>query len=163
MKPPITSRKHYVQWSLYEIASVTNVAKNIAHSVPLLSVNTPDEVQEGSVIKAVFLELWLTSSANDGTEVVIVSKTTKDAVGPTYAQAIALDSYNDKKNVLFTHQGLSANDGINNPSAAFRGWIKIPKSKQRFGLGDNLVLSVANPHPTNDLDACGFATYKEYN
>jgi len=42
-----------------------------------------------------------------------------------------------------------------------RGWYKIPKTKQRFGLGDRLVLQIAS-QGTDALDFCGFATYKEY-
>jgi len=110
---------------------------------------------------AVFIELWLQNSANDGHAVVIVEKTQGDNAGPTFAEMAALFSYSNKKNILFTHEGLTSNDGVGNPVPILRQWIKIPKSKQRFGLGDGIALTLSNPS-SNNLNRCGFAVYKEY-
>jgi len=88
-------------------------------------------------------------------------KTVNLDAGPTFAEMQALGTFTLKKNILFTHQGLSPNDGVGNPVVVMRGWYKIPKSKQRMGLSDRIVLSIANLG-TGALDYCGFATYKEY-
>lgn len=140
---------------------MTRNTESIINALPIVDVNTPVEVQEGSVIKAVYFELWLEGSANDSFQVVTITKVPESGTGPTFAQMQALNAYPNKKNILFTHQGLSANDGVGNPMPVLRGWIKIPKSKQRFGLGDNLILTVSNPGPQT-VAYCGFATFKEY-
>ncbi len=161
MKAPIHSRKHYVQWTLSTALTVARNTEQIAKGVAVSAKDQPSEVEEGSVIKAVYIELWTLSSSSDGSEVVIICKDNSDGTGPTYNESITLDVYNNKKEIFFVHQGLSSNDGITSPTIAFKGWIKIPKSKQRFGLGDTLNVIISNPS-LNDLDYCGFATYKEY-
>ncbi len=161
MKAPIHSEKHYFQMSFATVGTLAAATQVVAHAVTMANKNAVNEVLEGSIIKAVYVELWTVSSASDGSEIVTILKDTQDLGGPTFAEMAALGSYNNKKNILFTHQGLSANDGINNPTPVIRGWIKIPKSKQRFGLGDKFLIVISNPS-ANDLDFCGFATYKEY-
>ncbi len=161
MRAPIHSQKHYVQWTLSTVATVAAVQEKIVQAVAVSDKNLPLEVSEGAIVKAVFIEVWLDSSSNDGSEILIIAKNPDGGSGALYAEAIALDGWLNKKNVLFVHQGLSANDGVGNPTPAFRGWIRIPKSKQRFGLGDTLSITLANPS-VNTLTYCGFATYKEY-
>ncbi len=78
------------------------------------------------------------------------------------ADATALHDYDNKKNILFTAQGLlTPNDGGQVP--VLRGWYKIPKGKQRFGLKDKLSVAVRNNNATAiDINFCGLAIYKEY-
>ncbi len=161
VRPVVHSTKHYVQFSLSQVATASRVNEDLAHAVESTTANLVDEVAEGTLIKAVFLELWVLDTGNDGSGVIIISKLPLDTVGPSFAAMNALGTYNNKKNILYTTQGLFPNDGIANPRVAFKGWIKIPKSKQRFGLGDRLVLTIAN-NSLQDLNYCGFCTYKEY-
>ncbi len=162
MRAPIHSEKHYFQMSLFTISATLSVNQKLIDSVALLNKNQTFEVVEGAVVKAVFIELWLLGSSSGGSEVVCLCKDVQNLQGPTAAEMAALGNYNNKKNILFVHQGLSPNDGGDAPVLVMRGWYKIPKSKQRFGLGDALNLTILNPHATNDLFACGFCTYKEY-
>ncbi len=161
MKPVIKSRKHYVQITRSEAITVTRNSELLIESVAVTSKNTPREVEEGAIVKAVYIEMWTEHSANDGFEIVTLSKQTDLGTGPTFAETLALDTYTNKKNVLFVHQGLGSNDGVNGPYVVMRGWYKIPKSKQRFGLGDILTLTMSNPGPQT-MGYCGFATFKEY-
>ncbi len=80
----------------------------------------------------------------------------------TTGQMAALHDYDNKKNILFTAQGLlTPNDGGQVP--VLRSWYKIPKGKQRFGLADELVLSIRNNNATAiDINLCGVIIYKEY-
>lgn len=162
MRAPIHSRKHYVQTTFSTVTGASRANVTIVNAVAVADKNSPSEVVEGAVVKAVYIEYWTISSAGDGSQVFIVSKNGQGQAGPLYAECIALDTWDNKKNILHVMQGLASNDGISTPMCVFKGWIKIPKSKQRFGLGDQLVVTIANPHATNDLDYCGFATYKEY-
>ncbi len=160
MKPVIHSQKHYVQQSRSEVATVALVTIDIIKSVEGTVANAVDEVIEGSIVKAVFVELWLLDSANDGSFIVTLEKlpSTSPAIG--FANMNALGTYSNKKNILYTTQGLSPNNAVGNPVPIIRQWFKIPKGKQRMGLGDELVLNIAN-NGLNDLEFCGFMTYKE--
>ncbi len=162
MKAPIHSDKHYVQMSLNTTGPVGVVNNTLVLAVEGSAASTVSTVVEGALVKAVYIELWLVGEGNAGSNMVILSKEPISAVGPTFTQSQALGTYQNKKNVLFTHQGLSANDAVGNPILIMANWYKIPKGKQRFGLGDRLVLTTVNMHATDDLFACGFATYKEY-
>ncbi len=145
-------------------STVLTVAANqedIIRSVIATDANSVDEVAEGSIVKAVYVELWTLDSGNDGSEVVTLTKMEGNASGPSFTEINGLGSYDNKKNILFVHQGLTSNDGIARPTVVMRGWYKIPKSKQRFGLGDQLTLTIAN-NGANNLFYCGFFTYKSY-
>ncbi len=161
MKAPIHSSKHYVQMSRFTVATVARVNQDLVIASKIQDINAVDEVVEGALVKAVYVELWLLNSSNDGSDIVTLTKTTAGSIGPSFTECNALGTYDEKKNILFTHQGLSSNNGVGNPIPIMRGWYKIPKSKQRFGLGDRLVLTIANNGPST-LEACGFALYKEY-
>jgi len=161
LRPVIKSRKHIVQFPFDTIATGITQNNIIGVVVDRTTADISNEVAEGSIIKAVFVELWLHNSANDGHAVVILEKAQSSSGGAVAAQMADLDSYVNKKNVLFVHEGLTSNDGVGNPVVIMNGWFKIPKSKQRFGLGDRLVLTVANPS-ANNLMRCGKAIYKEY-
>ncbi len=159
MRPVIHSEKHYVQISRSNVATVSTTGIDL-----ILSKAVPtgvDEVKEGAIVKAIYIELWLLDTANSGSNVVALGKTSVTSANPTFTEMNALGTYPEKKNLLFVHQGLSSNNGVGNPIVAMQGWYKIPKSKQRFGLGDELVLNIAN-NGLNELEFCGFATYKEY-
>jgi len=161
MRAPIHSTKHVVQFPFDGILTGTAQQITLASAVERTTANAASEVTEGSVIKAVYVELWLQNSSNDAHQIVVIEKHPDLGVGPTFAEMATLFSYTNKKNILFTHEGLSANDGVGNPMPVIRGWIKIPKSKQRFGLGDILRITISNPS-ANDLNRCGLAIYKEY-
>ncbi len=161
MKSPIHSRKHIVQFPFDAILTGTRQGIPLIVAVDRTIADAATEVIEGAVVKAIFIELWLQNSANDGFSVVVVSKNVAGDTGPAFGGMADLDSYDNKKNILFTHEGLTSNDGVGNPINVLRQWIKIPKGKQRFGLGDRLDISISNPS-SNSLNRCGMAIYKEY-
>ncbi len=161
VRPVIHSTKHYVQFPFSNIGAGVRENALLINAVAAPDKNISSEVEEGASIKAVFIEMWMINAGGDGTAIVIVEKTTNNNTGANVTDMASLFGYDNKKNILFTHQGLTSNDGIGNPIPVIRGWIKIPKSKQRFGLGDRLVLTISNVS-AQDLDRCGFTTYKEY-
>ncbi len=161
MKAPIHSQKHYVQFPIDQIATGTAQVITICSAVESTVANAASEVVEGSIIKAVYFELWLQNTGTLGEMIVTITKGMAGDFGPSFGEMAALFTYNNKKNVLFTSQGLTSNDGVSGPVNVIRQWIKIPKSKQRFGLGDNLILTISNTS-SNDLNRCGLAIYKEY-
>ncbi len=160
VRPMVHSVKHYVQFS---ISTVTGGAVDhliVAKSVSLDNVNTVDEVQEGSTIKAIYVELWARAgSTTPASGQMIVYKRISDTTLPSTTDMAALGDWDNKRNILYTTMGLF-NDQDADAIALYKGWIKIPRGKQRMGLGDFLNISVFSP--TIDLQLCGFATYKEY-
>ncbi len=160
MRPVINTRKHYVQWTITPVAVGTTVTENIVISVDLQDVNTPSEVREGAVVKAVYIEIWVIgqSDAASGNVLVSLYKKIGGATDMSQSEHVALDSYDNKKNVLYHTQGIT-NDGVANATPFIRQWFKIPKGKQRMGLGDQIKLAVSTQ--AEAVNYCGFATYKE--
>ncbi len=161
MKPPIVSRKHYVQFTQFTAASAAITAKNLAKAEAVQDVAGFADVTEGSVIKAVYIEFWFVGSdTTPSTFVCTLEKLVGTSVTPIFTEMTTLDAYHNKKNILYTSQGLLGEQNTN-PTPVVRQWFKIPKGKQRFGLNDRLNFHIANLG-SQDYLGCGFATYKEY-
>jgi len=159
LRPIVHSKKHYFQMSL---TSVTTASEN--DETLVIAVETPTSVfnvVEGALVKAVFIELWLIGQTNNQFFTIILAKYPGGVNAATITEMAALGDWDNKKNILYTTQGLAPNDGVGQPINVIRQWFKIPKGKQRFGLGDQLKLQVAS-RGDGTIDYCGFATYKEY-
>ncbi len=160
VKPMVHSVKHYVQTSIAAVASGAVLTTDLIHAVTALSVSDPDEVTEGSSVKAVYLELWVRGSATAAASgQLIVYKSVSDAGAPNATDMAALHDWDNKKNILYTTMGLY-NDVDADAIAVYKGWIRIPKGKQRFGLGDKLRWTILASG--QGINLCGFVTYKEY-
>jgi len=139
---------------------VAKATIDILESVQSTTANLVDEVSEGSICKAVFVEMWLLDTSNDGSFIVSLEKLPNGLPAMLFGSSNALGNYSNKANLLYVTQGLSPNNGVGNPVPIIRQWFKIPKGKQRMALGDKLVLNITN-NGLNDLEFCGFFTYKE--
>ncbi len=130
------------------------------NGVEVQNKNTQVEVAEGAIVKAIWVEFWLTSDdAGQGSFSVSIEKIPANATNMTFAQSIALGTYPNKKNVLYITRGLvSTTTGT--PIPVIRQWIPIPKGKQRFGLQDRLNINFTAI--ANGLTHCGFVLFKEY-
>ncbi len=161
MKPIIHSTKHYSQFSLFAVAggAITTLSPIIA--VAVVDKNAASEVEEGATIKAIWLDFWLTTDdAVQGSTVCIVEKVPgAQDTSVTTAEIASLMTYPNKKNVLFSFQGLTP-PNTQYPMNVFHGWYKIPKSKQRFGLNDKLSISFYGQG--DGLQVCGLSVFKEY-
>ncbi len=161
MRPIIHSTKHYVQISLSPVTTASILTTDLVVGVAVSDKNTVSEVEEGASVKAIFVELWAIGSVSDQFFTMIISKDPSNVGPPTIAEMAALGNWDNKKNILYTTQGLASNDGIAAPIPIIRQWFKIPKGKQRFSLGDRIRLEVAS-RGSATVTVCGFATYKEY-
>ncbi len=162
MLATINSEKHFVGRPTSNLAAAA-----ISNHVLAVAVNEPtalQEVREGSVIKAVFVELWVVGSEAVGgiqSFNITVEKLLGGQTAMTNAQSLNLGSYPNKKNVLYTTQGILATANAGPTYAMLRQWYPIPKGKQRMGLGDQLILNVANI-AAGAIQQCGITIYKEY-
>ncbi len=161
MRPTINSTKHYHQITLSTATTGALANSVLVTAVERTVANTANEVVAGAIVKAVFFEMWVIGSVSDQFFTAIVSKNPSGVSAPTTTNMTNLFAWNNKKNILYTTQGLASNDGIGNPVAIHRGWIRIPKGKQRFGQGDALTFTIMS-RGSATITFCGFATYKEY-
>ncbi len=162
MKPIIHSRKHYNQISQSTVGQAAVVDTILFQSIEGHST-VPSHILEGANVKACYLEFWVSqdSASVVGSYTAILYVNPGNTPIVTTAQMAALHDYANKKNVLETHQGLlTPNDGGQVP--IFRGWYKIPKGKQRFGLQTSLNVAIRNNNSTAiDINFCGIAVFKE--
>ncbi len=160
VRPILHSTKHYVQHSIATVTAGSVLNGVVVDSVDVSGKNVPVEVEEGNSVKAVYVELWIRSaSATPSSGQMIFYKKSSDTTNPSAIDMAALNDWDNKKNILYTTMGLF-NDADADAIAIFKGWIKIPKGKQRMGLGDSLNWAIFSP--TIDLHVCGFETFKEY-
>ncbi len=162
MKPVIHSIKHYVSHTRAATVTGTTLALVIVDAVSVSAVGAAtNQVEEGSIVKAVYVENWYVADQDAmGSCTMILEKVPAGQDPATTTQMANLGAYPNKKNVLQVHQGLTPGQN-QNPMPFFMNWYKIPKGKQRFGLGDRLVLSQVAV--SGGMETCGFFTYKEYN
>ncbi len=159
MRPVIQSTKKYIQISLATVVAGANLNTVLAQAIDIVA-GTDNHVITGSIIKAVFVELWVRGGeTSPGSTLVTLVKVPGDGVLPSFTEMVGLNDYTNKKNVLYHTQGLT-NDANADAIPFVRQWFKIPKGKQRFGLNDRLILAVSAQALDNII--CGFATYKSY-
>ncbi len=161
VRPVVHSEKHIVQTSIVTDTLNTVGTTNIINAVAVSDKDAVNEVVEGAIVKAVYLEYWIKSSGTSGlaSGQWCLFKKIGDASNPSTTDMAALADWDNKKNILVMGMGLY-NDNTADAVAVIRGWVKIPKSKQRFGLGDALTIAFFNPAVS--ANRCGFALYKEY-
>ncbi len=82
------------------------------------------------------------------------------AAGMDFTDMANIGAYPNKKNILFVSQGVIGGLTGGQSVAVMRNWYKIPKGKQRQGLGDFFQVHIAAIGQA--IQVCGFATYKEY-
>ncbi len=158
MRPRVHVEKHFNQKSIFTVA-----ASAILNSVILTAVAVPSaatHVREGCTISALYVEMWVSSTDTAQVSGVVTLEKVEGAttVLMTTGDSAALNDYDNKKNIFHTFQGLIPTE-IQYPMAAIRGWFKIPKGKQRFGLGDRMVLNIHGQ--SGAIQGCGFFLYKE--
>ncbi len=165
MLAPINTIKHYVHRSNVSVVTGTLQTNPIVESVAGAADANAFEVKEGSVVKAIYVELWVTPTGASGTNTQVILILEKEPGGitvpMTFAQSQNLGAYPNKKNILFVTQGVQTSS-LNGANAVvlMRNWFLIPKGKQRMGLGDRLVLHVSNLG--TNAQSCGLFTYKEF-
>ncbi len=164
MLAPIISIKHYVQSTIATVTSgsttlVTVVATHANTALPTAT----NSVQEGSIVKAIYIEFWLKGlgAADAATQFLFtIYKNPGGQNNLSNSDALNLMAYDNKKNVFFQSQGVIGGVGGGQSVPVIRQWLKIPKGKQRFGLNDKLQIGISAVGES--ISHCGFQTFKEY-
>ncbi len=160
VRAPINTEKHYGQLTITTVAfgAVSNGV--LVDAVAVIDKTTPDEVEEGSSVKAIFVERWITfDDAEQSTQVLIIEKVPAGQAPATAAQMANLNDYPNKKNILYTTMGL-VNPVAGVAMPLMKQWVSIPKGKQRFGLGDRLFVNILAQ--ADGVNICGFQIFKEW-
>ncbi len=164
MLAPINSIKHYVGQPRAVIGVGASLSLEIADVVNAPVSSTREKITIGSMIKAIHVEMWILGGGATNTSstfVMIVEKIPSGQADPTFADMLNLGGYNNKKNILYTTEGIiGSNVDGTGMIPIIRDWMLIPKGKQRMGQGDRLVLTLATVEQS--LVICGIFTYKEY-
>ncbi len=163
MLAPIHTIKHFVARSNTGttpggLANLVIAEAKVAPAAALTS-----DVLEGSIIKAVHVEMWCAHNSavgNSSQITFIVEKVPAGQAAANATQLLNLQAYPNKKNIFYTFQGITPNTQTSNPIPLIRDWLLIPKGKQRMGFGDKLVLSFTVVSETTQT--CGMTIYKEY-
>ncbi len=163
MQAPINSVKHYVHKTNALLVSGALASEFVADAVVAPATASAASVKEGSIIKAFHLEVWIGGIEATGVTsqfTFAIEKAPGNTTAITAAQLLNLGSYPNKKNILYSSQGVLGSIVDGTPTIpVFRGWVLVPKGKQRMGLDDSLRWHLTG---VGDLRVCGIATYKEF-
>ncbi len=159
VRPTINSEKHIVQIGFNNADIGTTTTQNLVQVVQGATAGAR-EVRVGAVVKAIYIELWFQGEGmTTGTSIAILEKAITGLDPPSTLEMLDLHDYANKKNIIFTHQGLSS-DQNTNAVPIMRGWYNIPKGKQRMSLGDRWDLQFLAQ--VDGFNFCGLAIFKEY-
>ncbi len=159
MLAPIVSRKHLVDIAPASIASGSSVPLVVAVAVDQPVNTSPTQVEIGSVIKAVYIECWVSGvTANQSASIAFYKRPAGVGAMNNGDLTSGMNQYDNKANILEFHKGLGSTEGSIIPM--FRHWVAIPKGKQRMAAGDSWTLSLAGSGTT--VNFCGLMIFKEY-
>ncbi len=162
MLAPLITIKHVINLENTVTANGTTRPIELVDSVAQPAVTDPQDVVEGSLVKTCYLELWFKSNADAGQDTkfqLVLEKVPAGATSVTFTQMNNLMTYPNKKNVLYTTQGV-VGDLTTQALPITRQWYMIPKGKQRFGLDDRLVATISTTGFGANI--CGLAIFKEW-
>ncbi len=162
MLAPLITIKHMINIENAQVASGVANPIELVQAVAQADVAQFTDVVEGSLVKTVFLEMWIKSFAAAGEDTkfqLVLEKVPQNANPITFTQMNNLMTYPNKKNILYTSQGVIG-DLTTQSIPIVRQWFMIPKGKQRFGLGDELIVSVSATAAV--IQRCGLCIYKEW-
>ncbi len=163
MLAPINTNKHFISQTIATITSGSISNKVVIDAVVAPAASNTTDVTEGAVIKAVYIEFWLASKGAGGEPAMFnltVERLNADATAMTFTNSVNLQSYANKKNILYTTQGIIGSFNAGPTTPIIRNWIAIPKGKQRFGFQDKLMLNISAT--AQAIYNCGIFIYKEY-
>ncbi len=162
MAAPINAVKHYVHLANSTGVSAALLTFSVVDAVVAPATALPASVKEGSIVKAVYCEIWVYGLGASGTDTqffLCIEKLVGGSPVMTYAQSLQLGAYPNKKNILYSTQGVIG--GIDtNSIPVIKNWVLIPKGKQRFGLGDRLQINISTLGAS--MQRCAIFTFKEY-
>ncbi len=110
MVAPINAIKHMVNIENSAVADAARRTIIVVQGVAQNAVSAVQDVVEGAIVKAVYVELWFKGNAVAGTEdkfQFVIEKLVSGSNGITFTEMNNLMTYENKRNILFTSQGVT--------------------------------------------------------
>ncbi len=155
----VNSIKNVVNTTFAMTSTIGGLDFALAVDSPTLAVTK--EVKRGCLIKAVYLEFWVTGKLADGVLNSFNWYLIKNPAGSLTRPTPGLEGASDEKRYIFwSGKGLLSSNSAGFAYSKSR-WIKIPKRYQRMGSDDRLSLLFQSQTAAAG-NVCIQATYKWY-
>ncbi len=154
-KRPINSVKNILD------ATALTVSAGVITTVDLMTVvndyaGGAIEVPVGAVVRGVYLFFQIQPQT---LKVAIEAYVAKVPPGLTLPVPGATGGDSGRRFILHEEKGIPGPSNNGSPPSTFRGYVKLPRGRQRVGESDRLVLRVSS---AGAYDMCAKAIYKWY-
>ncbi len=129
-----------------------------ATDAPVAATN-PQEIENTSSINAVFLNVQVAATSTAALANVYMYVAKNPGNNLTMPNANAVGKSDNRRHVLHQEMIMTEKNTTAIPRTLFKGVIKIPRGKQRFGVDDRLSIFLLSPGTTYDY--CIQCIYKE--
>ncbi len=144
VRPVVNSIKNDISF-LTGLTAGANTVVNLAIAEDAPTTADADSVRNGSLVKAIWLEFWVSNAAthtigvSTAFEAYIMKNPGNNLTGPVPG---TVGTSNEKKFVIKGWKGLTGDRLAGFPAYSWKGWIKIPKRYHRMGTDDKWQLNV---------------------
>ncbi len=156
---PINTLKHIVdrQGGLVATTQVEEILVSAVDNPTF--VTNPQEISNTSNVTHVFLNVQVAATGTAALANVYMFVAKNPAGDLVFPDANAVGKSDLRKHVLHQEMIMTEKNTTAIPRTLFKGVIKIPRGKQRFGLGDKLIVALLAPGV--NFDYCVQCIYKE--
>ncbi len=158
-KRPINTRKHIVD-NQGGLVAGTQVTHTLVHGVDSASLASVSDVNVGSKVQAIFLNVQVASSSTAALANVYMYINVNPSGAVNMPNGNVTGASDLKKLILHTEMIMGEKNTTGIPRTLFKGVLRIPRGKQRFGQDDYLQIQLYSPGIT--WDYCIQCIYKEY-
>ncbi len=137
-RPVIDSNKNIVS-AFTALADGTKLNVTIAEAQDSATLAVSKDVERGCVIKAIWIEFWISATAvvapavTNGIDCYLWKNPGSNLTSPTPGTE---GTSNEKRFIFRVWKGLIGTRTEGFEPYTFKGWIKIPKGKQRMAAND---------------------------
>ncbi len=140
------------------LGAATNLVTTIVNTLDNPATTTDNQVERGCKIFKIWMEWWYyglsTGNTNDIIDAYIIKNPGNNLTVPNPG---TVGTSNEKKFVIKIWKGLAGTKTTGGYPYQWKGWIKIPKVYQRFGIDDRLAFVIRSPTTGN---SCTNFVYK---
>ncbi len=156
---PVQSLKHIVDIQGGLLVGTTD-ATSLIKSVDAPVLANPNEVQTGSTVGSIFLNVQVASTSTAALANVYMAVWKEPGGNLALINPANVGVSDDKRFVIHQEMTMSEKNSTAIPRTLFKGVIKIPRGYKRFGYNDILQLTLRSPGVT--MDFCVQCIYKEF-
>ncbi len=161
---PIHSIKHVVDLQGGNIGDTPSTV-NLVATVDAPVVTNPTEVETGSRVNSLFLNVQVLSTAQtvlNNLYFMIYKNAGNNIPLSNIPEANKVGSSDFKTKVFHQEMSMLSDAADSIPITMFKGVLKIPRHMQRMGINDRIDLQIFTETVSNTQDFCIQSIYKEY-